>query len=579
MQALKVKRRKLDQQKDFIIEPTDNRKLTAYFKERIERLQDRKNAVQILTQNCIYQQNLSYPRFIQCARDEKGNKKKNEADYEDREEQRERKMKKYDEDKEYMNEARGPLGGGSYAVSGVFEDITREKLEEFIKKNGGRLVTQVTTKCDYLIIGKLLDDGRKVQEGNKYRNADRLKKKIMTEKEFEQFCRIRFQNPDFLLGRKKKKDTTNAAEDHFVANDVKTDELIEITDISQLLTDENIPSQKASDIQLQNQQQKSVSSSLQKNRLNLAQNRVNTPMTNQSDGSSDSNCGNQTSSLQNGASNQIQIKKVNKQSNLINLIVPKQIIQRPKIPEQQQLWTDKYAPQELKDVIGNKGPINNFKEWLQDWEDVVLRGMKKDVQPKGGWGRQNYQDLPRINAKACMISGPPGIGKSSIVRIFAKDLGYHLIEFNASDNRSKKTIDALIKDMSTSTTIKNFENQQVQQKQQQKKKILILMDEVDGVGANDRGGLGALILIIKKTLNPIVCIANDGKHRKLQSLVNHCYELKFSKYVLKFINYLDPRMRRCQKEQSMQQKKKILKLIKRLFISKYLKLVGMICVK
>jgi len=46
-------------------------------------------------------------------------------------------MKKYDEDKEYMNEARGPLGGGSYAVSGVFEDITREKLEEFIKKNGG----------------------------------------------------------------------------------------------------------------------------------------------------------------------------------------------------------------------------------------------------------------------------------------------------------------------------------------------------------------------------------------------------------------------------------------------------------
>ena len=36
-----------------------------------------------------------------------------------------------------MNEARGPLGGGSYAVTGQFKDITREKIEEFIKKNGG----------------------------------------------------------------------------------------------------------------------------------------------------------------------------------------------------------------------------------------------------------------------------------------------------------------------------------------------------------------------------------------------------------------------------------------------------------
>ncbi len=55
------------------------------------------------------------------------------------------------------------------------------------------------------------------------------------------------------------------------------------------------------------------------------------------------------------------------------------------------------------------------------------------------------------------------------------------------------------------------------------------MDEVDGVSANDRGGLGALILIIKKTLVPIICISNDRHHRKLVSLMNHCYDLKFQK--------------------------------------------------
>jgi replication factor C subunit 1 len=55
------------------------------------------------------------------------------------------------------------------------------------------------------------------------------------------------------------------------------------------------------------------------------------------------------------------------------------------------------------------------------------------------------------------------------------------------------------------------------------------MDEVDGLSGNDRGGVGALINIIKKTLVPIICIANDSKHKKLQSLMNHCYDLKFAK--------------------------------------------------
>lgn len=35
--------------------------------------------------------------------------------------------------------------------------------------------------------------------------------KVMGEKEFELFCREKFENPDFLLGRKTKKDTTEDA--------------------------------------------------------------------------------------------------------------------------------------------------------------------------------------------------------------------------------------------------------------------------------------------------------------------------------------------------------------------------------
>lgn len=53
------------------------------------------------------------------------------------------------------------------------------------------------------------------------------------------------------------------------------------------------------------------------------------------------------------------------------------------------------------------------------------------------------------------------------------------------------------------------------------------MDEIDGVSSHDRGGVAALIQVIRKTLSPIVCIANDNKNRKLSTLANYCYDIKF----------------------------------------------------
>ncbi len=103
---------------------------------------------------------------------------------------------------------RGPFGGATYVVSGQFKWITREKMEEFIKKNGGNLAMGVNKKTDFVVIGHILDDGRQPHEGKKYQIAVKLGKKMMNEDEFEQHCKIKFQNPDFLLGRKTKKDTT-----------------------------------------------------------------------------------------------------------------------------------------------------------------------------------------------------------------------------------------------------------------------------------------------------------------------------------------------------------------------------------
>jgi len=55
------------------------------------------------------------------------------------------------------------------------------------------------------------------------------------------------------------------------------------------------------------------------------------------------------------------------------------------------------------------------------------------------------------------------------------------------------------------------------------------MDEADGVGAGDRGGLGALLQIIKKTRVPIVLICNDRGDKKITTLLSHSFDIKFAK--------------------------------------------------
>ncbi len=180
------------------------------------------------------------------------------------------------------------------------------------------------------------------------------------------------------------------------------------------------------------------------------------------------------------------------------------------------LWTTKYMPTEMEEIIGNAAARNKFETWLDDWEDVIINGIKKEVNfSKKG-------KIENLNARACLISGDPGIGKTTTVRLIAKLKGYRTYELNASDQRNKNIINkgvGYLMDNKTLGLNKEIEG-----------KNLIIMDEVDGMGGNeDRGGISALNTIIKTTKVPIVCICNDRQSQKLKSLANNCYDLKFSK--------------------------------------------------
>lgn len=62
-------------------------------------------------------------------------------------------------------------------------------------------------------------------------------------------------------------------------------------------------------------------------------------------------------------------------------------------------------------------------------------------------------------------------------------------------------------------------------------KTCLIMDEVDGMSAGDRGGIGALNMLIKKTKIPIICIANDNKSQKMKPLQNTTHAIPFKRCV------------------------------------------------
>jgi replication factor C subunit 1 len=119
-----------------------------------------------------------------------------------------------------------------------------------------------------------------------------------------------------------------------------------------------------------------------------------------------------------------------------------------------------------------------------------MKGNKREVREIKG-------NVGSINSKAALLSGDPGIGKTTTARLLAAQYNYLVSEFNASDVRNKSGINLL---ESGSFSLDQGKNLQ---------RTLIIMDEVDGMSSGDRGGVASIIQMIKNSKVPIICICND----------------------------------------------------------------------
>lgn len=196
------------------------------------------------------------------------------------------------------------------------------------------------------------------------------------------------------------------------------------------------------------------------------------------------------------------------------------------------LWVDKYKPSNMAKIIGQQGDKSNAKKlqyWLKNWHKFHDPSQKgKEGGSAKGWNRDDG-----LNFKAVLLSGPPGIGKTTTATLVCQDAGFSFIELNASDSRSKKLLDQILGGSTNNLSIEHyFSSQSASQSQKtlQNEKHCIIMDEVDGMAGNeDRGGVQELITAIKQSKVPIICICNDRQHIKIRSLANYCFDLRFSR--------------------------------------------------
>jgi replication factor C large subunit len=141
-----------------------------------------------------------------------------------------------------------------------------------------------------------------------------------------------------------------------------------------------------------------------------------------------------------------------------------------------ELWADKYQPQELEELVGQPQAVKEMLSWAESW-------------------RKGKPSKPAI-----LLYGPAGTGKTAAAQALARQMGWDLVEMNASDKRTFDIIKQVAGTASDTETLFSGAGG----------KRLVVLDEVDNVyGVADRGGYRAIEELIKDPGNPVVLIAND----------------------------------------------------------------------
>ena len=401
-----------------------------------------------------------------------------------------------------------------FAVTGAFTK-GREAIEEMVTNYGGKVQAAVSGKTDYLIAGSHIEEQsysyqkgggntssntaasstgpRAVETSSKYKTAVEKGVKIISENDFLNLIKsrsIEIQNgKSFTKVAKPSPKKAKASPAKVVKQETAKDpSAMSIGELKAAISDKGLSDKTSGFLEKQEF-------------VELLKNSSNIPSKATAPKPPSTSSGSSTSFFKSSTSSNSSIPAFKKDVGAVR--------------NEDLMWVDKYKPKKLEDIMASDGLVKKMQEWLSSWDAVHIKKTKKIPASKENPG-----------AKSVLLSGPPGIGKTTVATLVSQILGYETYELNASDTRSKKAVTEQVADvvMSRAMTMDGGLSKRV-----------VIMDEVDGMGGSDRGGIPELVKIIKASKTPIICICNDRQAQKIRTLANHCYDLRVKRPIKNII--------------------------------------------
>lgn len=147
--------------------------------------------------------------------------------------------------------------------------------------------------------------------------------------------------------------------------------------------------------------------------------------------------------------------------------------------------------------------MKTLKEWADSWDS----------------------GLPQ--KRAVVLIGTPGIGKTSAALALASDMGWGVVEMNASDQRTGGAIEDIAL---RGAMFNTFSNTGDYLRSSEGGRKLIILDEADNLfGRQDRGAIPAIVKLITETKQPVILIVNDFYElsRKSSTIKNRTLQIEF----------------------------------------------------
>ena len=150
------------------------------------------------------------------------------------------------------------------------------------------------------------------------------------------------------------------------------------------------------------------------------------------------------------------------------------------------MWTEKYRAKKFTDLVGDERTHRAILRWLKGWDPIVFPGMSK---PKIKSKAQDEVGEERPPRKILLLTGPPGLGKTTLAHVCARQAGYEVVEINASDERSRDVVKGRIKDSVGTENVRGVITKTLDGAVRKAgRPVCVVVDEVDGVVSGSSGG-------------------------------------------------------------------------------------------